>query len=187
MGKDDKLLELRADVKNVYDKVAQLSDLKDIIFEDENMELVCDSIAVARYLKKGAEIYNMTKFRYFLKGLKSDNASEQQLNELYDYIDNSNKAEFISGVFKKIISSNSKLACYVMGIYMNEMIEKKKDITQTDMIILNALENINDFDIKNFKIIMEEGGNKKGNAVSETKLKKYVKENKGYISAHSID
>lgn len=79
-----------------------------------------------------------------------ENADKESIEKLIRYVDNQSKAEFITNSFDKIISSNSKLACCVMGLMLNDIGQHNDDISQEDLIMLNALPMLNDFDIKNF-------------------------------------
>lgn len=95
----------------------------------------------------------MTKFKIFVKGLNL-NSDDSSLQKLITYVDNKDKAEFITTTFEKILLSNSKLACCVMGIMLNDMCQTNQNVSQENLAILQALSMMNDFDIKNFTHLM---------------------------------
>ena len=128
--------KLVGEMSDLLNKIVKFSDdyadVKDIFLNDSTMELAEDAIGSLKFLNNSRKALSIIKFKYFLKGLNYENADKESIEKLIRYVDNQSKAEFITNSFDKIISSNSKLACCVMGL------------------MLNALPMLNDFDIKNF-------------------------------------
>ena len=158
------------EITNLYNKIIEFSedyaDVKDIFLDDNSVELLEDSIGVLKILNNSRKALAIIKFKYFLKGLNHESVSKESVERLMNYVDNQAKAEFVTNSLDKIILSNSKLACCIMGLMLNEMVEKEKSISQEYLIMLNGLNALNDFDVKNFnylyKIVSEERGIKHG-------------------------
>lgn len=146
-------------LSTVMDKVNECSenyaDLKDLIINEDTTELIGDSIKILELLNNSRKLYSLTKFKFFLKGINFETISEENLQKLIDYVDNNDKAEFITNTFDKILSANSKIACCVMGLLVREMSLKKREVQQSDLMLIQALSIMNDFDIKNFVHLME--------------------------------
>ena len=151
------MLELTQQLYNLFEKFQTVSseytDYKDILFDDINTELAEDSFKTLRLLNNGRKIWSITRFKLFIKGLNL-NSNEESIQKLINYVDNKDKAEFIISTFEKILLSNSKLACCVMGIMLNDICNTNKNISQENLVILQALSMMNDFDIKNFTHLM---------------------------------
>ncbi|WP_026883545.1 hypothetical protein [Clostridium akagii] len=143
----------------VMDKVKACSssyaDLKDSIIGENTFELLGDSVKVLALLNNSRKLYCLTKFKSFLEGINFETVSEENLQKLIEYVDNSEKAEFITSTFDKILSANSKIACSVIGLLVNEMCIKKRDVQQSDLMLTQALCIMNDFDVKNFVHLMD--------------------------------
>ena len=146
--------KLVGEMSDLLNKIVKFSDdyadVKDIFLNDSTMELAEDAIGSLKFLNNSRKALSIIKFKYFLKGLNYENADKESIEKLIRYVDNQSKAEFITNSFDKIISSNSKLACCVMGLMLNDIGQHNDDISQEDLIMLNALPMLNDFDIKNF-------------------------------------
>lgn len=151
------MLELTQQLYNLFEKFQTVSseyaDYKDILFDDINTELAADSFKTLKLLNNGRKIWSITRFKFFIKGLNL-NSNEESIQKLINYVDNKDKAEFITNTFEKIMLSNSKLACCVMGIMLNDMCKTNKNISQENLVILQALSMMNDFDITNFTHLM---------------------------------
>jgi len=178
MGKD-----IGESLVMVLDKFKQISDdysdVKDLIVNDYNMELAEDSFKTLKMIHNTGKIFDMIKFRHFINGLNRNEITEEDLSKLIKYLDNKEKVEFVSNTFKKIINSNSKICCYIMGLIFNEIVNKNRQINQIDIAIINALGNLNDFDVLNFKNLMTVHYNyvKKSKFISiSTVEKKHAKE-----------
>ena len=151
--------KLVGEMSDLLNKIVKFSDdyadVKDIFLNDSTMELAEDAIGSLKFLNNSRKALSIIKFKYFLKGLNYENADKESIEKLIRYVDNQSKAEFITNSFDKIISSNSKLACCVMGLMLNDIGQHNDDISQEDLIMLNALPMLNDFDIKNFHYLLK--------------------------------
>ncbi len=156
------------ELSNLVQKIQEISDeysdMKEIFFDEYNTELLEDSIKSLKLLNNSRKAFSMMKFRYFLKGLNLNTMDSKNIEKLTKYIDNQEKAEFVTNCFDKILASNSKKSCCLIGIMLNDMIKNKKSVEQENLMILQALAMMNDFDIKNFvclfKCVLNEKRNK---------------------------
>ncbi|MBY7736290.1 hypothetical protein [Paenibacillus polymyxa] len=125
--------------------------LKGEFLENDYVELVGDTSKLIGFAKKASALISQKKFEYFLKGFNSDSVpTEEQIEKLTNYINNEQRAEFISDSFSKILLSKSTKACLIMGILLNSIIEKDKDVSYKELVCFNALLNFYDDDINNF-------------------------------------
>lgn len=139
---------------NISDKLVEYLDVKDTILENDYIEVLGDSVNVLKLLKNANELIVKKRFQFFLKGFNGiDKPSEYQLQKLYDYVDNEIKAEFIADIFSKVFLSNSKLACVIMGIIAQTLMDSKQEVSHDELVCAEALTNFFDYDIKNYKLI----------------------------------
>ena len=80
---------------------------------------------------------------------------EKSINELYNYVSDRERAFFISNEFKKINLSNSVLASSVIALIVGKVVKENRKCTHKETIILNALGHMTDYDLKNFKLMMD--------------------------------
>lgn len=100
---------------------------------------------------------NKKKLYVALKSLSMDANVEKSINELYNYVNNEERAFYVAECFRKIAWSNSKIAASIIGLMLGEIKSQNRDFCNDDLILLNALENMTDFDIRCYKELMEGG------------------------------
>lgn len=142
--------EMVALFKKIQDVSDDYADVKEIFLDNSSMELLEDSIGVIKLLSNSRKAFVLTKFKFFIKGLNYECADKESLEKLIAYVDDKDKAEFITNSFDKVIIANSKLACSLMGLMLNDMVKSKQTVTQPDLTIMQALSTMNDYDVKNF-------------------------------------
>lgn len=103
-----------------------------------------------------ANATNERKIQDAWKCISRDEDIEKSINELYNYVDNEERAFHISNAFRKIIMTNSRIAAAIIAYIIGEIKTDKRDFTSDDIILFNALERMTDFDIRYFKELMEE-------------------------------
>lgn len=170
--------KLSAEITTLLNKIQEVSeeyaDLKDIFLDDSSVELFEDSMSTIKFLNNSRKALSLIKFKFFLKGLNYENVDKESINMLVEYVDNPIKAEFITNSFAKIVTTNSKLACCIMGLMLNEMSKNKREVSQEELMILQALPMLNDFDVKNFnylyKVVLERNG--KNHNITDTDYSK---------------
>ena len=89
------------------------------------------------------------------KCLAKDENVEKSINELYNYVDNEERAFYVADCFRKIAWSNSKIAASIIGLILGEIKLENREFSNEDVILFNALEYMTDFDIRNFKELIE--------------------------------
>lgn len=167
-------------IEDISTKLIEYLDFKDSIFENEFVESFGDVFKVVKLLKTGHDLISRRKFNAFLKGFcYDDTPTDEQLSKLHKYINNETKAEFIADMFSKVLTSNSKLACMIMGIMINDLASNDKDINHSQLICANALTNFFDDDIKNYSKIIK--------YLDENMKKRPRATNKGFYEGHSFN
>ncbi|MBE5860015.1 MAG: hypothetical protein E7301_07815 [Butyrivibrio sp.] len=93
-----------------------------------------------------------------LIGLSGGLDQEKQINELYNYVVSNKKRAFIVGnILKQTLISKSPKTCVIYGKALaNHIGDKDSDFSRDEVIVCNALVNANDYDLKNFVVIMKE-------------------------------
>lgn len=139
---------------NFQSKIHDLLEIKEVIGIDDIMELSDDFSKIFKLFRGSYNLISQKKFEIFLKNIGSnEEPTEEQINKLMNYVDNKEKAEFISNIFSKILLSKSTKSCAIMGYIMNDILKNNENPKHEFLILIEALTNFFDFDINNFKII----------------------------------
>ncbi|WP_142289831.1 hypothetical protein [Staphylococcus argenteus] len=169
----DKLNEVQFHIENML-------DVKKGIVENPFFELAQDGSNVLRVLNNMSKIAAQKKFMYFLQGFNPEEIpSEEKLKKLKKYVNNEEKAMFISDTLSKIILSKSTYANMLLGYLLNYIIENNEDLDMDYLIVVDALNNLYDKDIINFKKIYSINSR----IVTTTRLRKEIGNNNDYFSA----
>lgn len=137
-------------------KIESYLDVKSDFINDDYLEVLGDSVNVVKAFTSISKLIKKKRLSYFLKGLSKENEpSFEQLCKLYDYIDDEEKAEIIADAISKVISANSKLASFLIGLLMNRLINSEERIEHEYLIYLNAMSSFFDNDIHNFVLLKE--------------------------------
>lgn len=100
--------------------------------------------------------YDDFKFSLLLKGLSSESNLEKRLNGLYNYVNASpEKAIIVANLFRKTIISECPKVCVIYGLILATHLKNNTEFTQDELIICKALENATEYDLHNFRILME--------------------------------
>lgn len=100
--------------------------------------------------------YNKFKLSFLLRGLSSGSNTEKRLNQLYRYVKSSpNKAIIVANLFKQTINAECPKVCVVYGLILAKHSQSFTELTHDEMIVCKALENATDYDLENFKVIMD--------------------------------
>lgn len=135
-------------------KVSEYLSVKKEVFNDDYIEFLGDGASIVKGLTSIAGLVKKKRLAYFLKGLSMDKEpSFEQLCRMSDYIDDEEKAEFISDVIDKILNANSKLASYLVGILVCRIINSEEAISHEALTYVNAMSHLFDDDIRNFEIL----------------------------------
>lgn len=100
--------------------------------------------------------YNTFKLSYLLNGLSSGLNIETRLNQLYTYVNSSTeKAILVANLLKQTINAECPKVCIIYGLILAKHLSDTTPFTHEEMIVCKALENATDYDLNNFKEIME--------------------------------
>ncbi|WP_163539010.1 hypothetical protein [Gracilibacillus sp. YIM 98692] len=146
--------------KEMLDKVSEklegYLEIKKEILDNEYMQLLGDTSKVVGFLRNANTLITQKRFEAFLKGFNKDEIpTEKQLAKLLDYIDDEEKAQFISDTFSKILLSKSTKSCMILGLIMYKVIEEKEEISHNYLVCVDGLMNLFDNDIDNIKFVYD--------------------------------
>lgn len=100
--------------------------------------------------------YNVIKIDFLLRGLASGFNIEKRLNQLYNYVTSSpEKAMIVANLFKQTVNAECFEACMIYGLIMATHLDSGTKFTHDELIVCKAIESATDFDLKNFKEIMD--------------------------------
>lgn len=100
--------------------------------------------------------YNDFKLSFLLNGLASGRNIEMRLNQLYTYVTSSSeKAVIVANLFKQTINAECPKACILYGLILASHLDSGTKFTHDELIVCKAIESATDYDLKNFKEIME--------------------------------
>lgn len=100
--------------------------------------------------------YNVFKLSRLLDGLSTGLNRETRLNELYTYVTSSQEnAIAVANLFNKTINAECPKVCCIYGLILADHMNSNTEFAQDELIVCKALENATEFDLKNFKEIME--------------------------------
>ncbi|MBR1853677.1 MAG: hypothetical protein IJ794_11160 [Lachnospiraceae bacterium] len=92
-----------------------------------------------------------------IKGLSTELNQEDQVNQLYGYVEKSEEnAFYVVNTLRKALLADSLIACTIMGRMLACHIDGKTPYDQNDNIIFHALESATDDDITQFYEVMKE-------------------------------
>lgn len=176
-------------ISQVNDKILEYSkiykDNKDALIDTNALELFDDISKGIKLIHTIGKTFDLIKFNKFLKGLGKGEIREEDIEKLVNYIDNSSKADFIAQTFKKIVVSNSKNACCLLGLLYFEVVDKNKEINYEELIIYDALDKINDIDIDIFYELFRSFKLKEGEFITDEQIKAFV--DNANISKSSVE
>ena len=100
--------------------------------------------------------YNLYKLNRLLDSLSKKLNVEQGINLLYTYVNSSQeKAINVANLFKQTCNAECPKVCVIYGWILAEHIDNNTNFTHNELIVCKALENATDYDLKNFKEIMD--------------------------------
>lgn len=151
------MVEKLKEIKNkIAANLSTYSEMKKEILEDEYLALIGDASKVVTFLRGVSKIIVNKKFQKFLEGFsEGEQPLEEQMDKLLNYIDDEEKAEFISDIFTKVMLANSSKATLVMGTILKDIEKAGSQIEHNKIIAINALTTMYDIDLKNIMIINE--------------------------------
>lgn len=176
--------------KLLRDGINNYSDIKDLfkeeVLENDVVELFGDCSKVVKFLSKTKKIVEMGMFTTFLKGFSiGDETEEEKLKKLKEYIDDEDKAMFISKTLNKILDAKSKHAVFILGYMINTLIENERRLNPKYVILADALTHMFDHDIENIRFFGDYYNykvydNRKKKSKSNKSQKRYIYINKKF-------
>lgn len=161
---------------SISEKLKDYLDIRDRILDNEYMQVFGDSSKIVGLLRNASSLISQKRFEAFLRGFKPDEIpTDYQLSKLRDYIDNEEKAQFISDTLSKILLSKSTKSCTILGIIMYDVIENQKNISYDYLVCIDALMNLFDKDIENVEFVYD--------YIATTKTGRFYREDKKFIDA----
>lgn len=100
--------------------------------------------------------YNTFKISLLLEGFSTGLDIEKRLNELYTYVKSSSeKAIIVANLFKQTVNAECPRVCVIYGLILASHMNDNTEFSYDEIIVCKALENATDYDLNNFKEIME--------------------------------
>lgn len=101
--------------------------------------------------------YNNFKLNYLLNGLASGSNIEKRLNQLYTYVKlSTEKALIVANTLKRTVNAESPKVCIIYGLILADHMDSSTTFSNDELIVCRALEGATDFDLENFRTVMEE-------------------------------
>lgn len=144
----------------------ELSDLKEKIELYQHrpfFKSLDNSISTIPYLSELkdcaaaiAQVANNTKLEYAWYCLSQDMDVERSINEIYNYVNDADRAFYISNEFRKIVLSVSLISSSIIAYIMGNVVREQRNCTHEEVIISNALVTMSDYDLENFIYLISE-------------------------------
>ena len=163
----------------------KLNDIVDT-FTNSIMDLADTASDLIKPIKAFRDIYGAAKrirFKMFLKSysknLHESYESEKELVEkMNKYLRNNKNLNFVYDTIDSALNSKSVICSGILGYLSGKVLTKQIQIGYKELVFLNALKNLNDFELKYMIIVFENTDDwSKNQTVSKNeKLKPYLKE-----------
>ena len=135
-----------------------LDDLKNRIEEfsgrhhwvQEGIDLIPVLGDAQSYILGISNLNNSIKLEYAWYCIAKDTNIEKSINELYDYVSDTDRAFYITGEFRKIVLSSSLIASSIIAYIMGRVVHEHRKCEHKEIIITNALTHMTDYDLNNF-------------------------------------
>lgn len=137
-----------------------LNDIKEFTIQSgEYVSELSEDIPIIRMITIGRQIWNYNnerKMKRFLIGLsKKVNQNGEYSNEdkskIKKFLENNHTREKFFSILDEALSCNSEKCSELLGYFAGEILLSKLDIDFRDTVLIYALRNINDWDLKYFK------------------------------------
>lgn len=143
--------------KNV---IAVITNAKDALNGVENRDETEDIANIAADLNVcisiGRDFFSMIdhhKFASIRKYLSMGLNEEKSINELAEYVKKPERAYFVLSYVRKVVLSDSVLATSMMAFIIFKISGENRDASHEEMVILNALCSMTDYDMKNMNYL----------------------------------
>lgn len=163
--KDNEVINFMTDtLTNGYDKYIDFADIIDELGKlSEPVKIVLKVVDYAKQTKFKAFIINV------YKEYNSGNTEQGHIEKLQQYLKNKNNLNFVIESIDSAVNSKNILCSSLLGIFVGKILNKTQEIKYRDYIIINALKEMLDYDLINFKKIFEKiNGNHEQNFKTTT-------------------
>lgn len=112
---------------------------------------------VTKLIFDGAALYQQARAQAFITGYfrSPDAATEENINVLVGYIESERGSSFIQGLFESVVRANSQISILLMGNIWGHINAEKRKLSLQELILSNALTQMNDYDFCVFQSIMK--------------------------------
>lgn len=150
MEKKKELIEILT-----YTNLEKVKEIFETIDLNKYYELAEDTMPVVKAIFSVYGMGRKWKFESFLKKYsvtinKGENLDEQSIIKIQKYMENDRNLEFMVEIIDSAINAKSTKCASLLGFYAGCMLKKIKNIEYKDMIVINALKEMNDYDIEYF-------------------------------------
>lgn len=144
-----------------------ITDATEIINQQKDfykafLKLITDAAGMTSIIEFGGSIISTWKKTNFLSFLETitieidyNNLDEEEINKLKNYIKQPKNLNYIMQTIDSAINGRSIKCAALLGIYTGRILRNKRTLKYIDYIIINALKNMIDEDLMNFKILYE--------------------------------
>lgn len=102
-----------------------------------------------------AKLVNDMKLAYAWRCIADDCNLEQSINLIYNYVSDPERAYYVAGEFQKIILADSLISSSIIAYILGRVTSENRKATHSEIIVSNALMKMTDYDIDNFRFILE--------------------------------
>lgn len=126
----------------------------DVPLEDWN-DMLEKSSKILGGLHRIYSFAQLYAFEKFLKGISSQISIDNPLTpkdkeKLDDYLCKEDNISFIYNTIRKSLTANSLKCTELLGVIVGKLLRKQIEMTQENIIIINALHSLTDYDLNNF-------------------------------------
>lgn len=142
--------------KKILDSIENLDDLVDAYFEPVK-DLTDTAEDIFSPIKAIHSLYTYNKKRKFKKFLKSyalnldpTNFDLKNIERLKVYLKDEKNFNFLNSIIDNAINSKSLFGSIILGHYAAEILSNEKDITFKELLIIEGLRELNDYEFSSF-------------------------------------
>lgn len=163
--------------KNILDNIENLDDIIDSYFEPVK-DLTDTASDIFSPIKAIHSLYTLNKKRKFKKFLKSyalnlnpNNFDLKNSERLKNYLRDEKNFNFLNSIIENAINSKSVFASIILGHYAGQILSNQDNITFKDVLIVEGLKELNDYELSSFVKIYSVADLSKKVNLQELKIK----------------
>lgn len=142
--------------KKIIDNVENLDDLIDFYFDPvkDITETAGDIFSPIKAIHSLYTLNKKRKFKNFLKsyakGLNQDTFDLKNIARLKQYLSDEKNFNFLNSIIENAISSKSEFGATILGHYAAQILSSEQIITFKELLIIEGLRELNDYEISCF-------------------------------------